>query len=677
MKSLLKSILSTVVLFYICIFNYVESVSLNLSSHKFLGMGLKIKGNNNSPSGDEFEELKNLISDNVLIQDDTSSVLTNYAAIVYTSATTGNKFRLVNKPITDKNKIVAEIHYHETLLQKGWDKLSLHTYNGDANTSSFLQAYMGGYLEGRISYSSINTFFINIEYNYSKQDKGLRLIKEIKKFFSDVDKNMKTKVTDNSFEEVFKKEEDRDYYYKIYIFYAQLKGLLRGYNEAVEGFDKSKTSDNLDKSGQKFKKLKIEDLLLLQADGEVPELKRFLNYKLSGRKYRLGETDYFKYAFDMPTENPSKVWNRLMRGSRCSAMIKIVTDAEENITDLYAGHNAWSDYSEAYRTIKHYSLDFKDYRNNTHKIETTFSSYPGALSSTDDYYVTNNRLLVTETTLEVIDINLYDSVKKANKYIPNFMRVNSATFFSMSAEEWVTNFSYLNSGTYSSQWMVLDYKVFDKVKGSKVANNQKKLLYVLEQTPGSIIQHDVSDYLFNNTYFASFNRAFFSETEDSLNMQLIKSLYGDTFSFQESSRGKIFKHLEGGVKNFTNFKNVLRYNGFKDESSEASFPDDPSRSNPGHGISARFDLEDKELNNLSGAIDCKLTNSDMIQKVTSVIVSGPTTENNPNLVPFDWDDYKDLDIRHVGLPQKYNFKWLMASPKNIKENKDNDIYEFE
>jgi hypothetical protein len=41
--------------------------------------------------------------------------------------------------------------------------------------------------------------------------------------------------------------------------------------------------------------------------------------------------------------------------------------------------------------------------------------------------------MITETTLEVIDVNLYNAVKKPREYIPNFLRVNSASFFSKSA----------------------------------------------------------------------------------------------------------------------------------------------------------------------------------------------------------------------------------------------------
>lgn len=59
-----------------------------------------------------------------------------------------------------------------------------------------------------------------------------------------------------------------------------------------------------------------------------------------------------------------------------------------------------------------------------------FSSYPGCISSTDDYFITDKKLFVTETTLEVIDMNAYKKVKSEREFIPNFLRINAATLFS-------------------------------------------------------------------------------------------------------------------------------------------------------------------------------------------------------------------------------------------------------
>lgn len=119
------------------------------------------------------------------------------------------------------------------------------------------------------------------------------------------------------------------------------------------------------------------------------------------------------------------MWN-----SKCSAFIKITHDNKGEINDLLAGHNTWSDYYEMLRTYKHYKFEMEGINSFLSFTEMTFSSYPGCLSSTDDFYLTNHKLLIMETTLEIINIKLYDSVKGPDAYIPNFMRVLAATRFS-------------------------------------------------------------------------------------------------------------------------------------------------------------------------------------------------------------------------------------------------------
>ena len=102
--------------------------------------------------------------------------------------------------------------------------------------------------------------------------------------------------------------------------------------------------------------------------------------------------------------------------------------------------------------------------------------------------------MITETTLDVIDVSLFDNVQPITKYIPNFLRVNSASRLSTTAQEWTELMKASNSGTYSSQWMIVDYNKFKEVKQS--GNEVEGLFYVLEQVPGSLIIHDVTKHLF-------------------------------------------------------------------------------------------------------------------------------------------------------------------------------------
>lgn len=108
--------------------------------------------------------------------------------------------------------------------------------------------------------------------------------------------------------------------------------------------------------------------------------------------------------------------------------------------------------------------------------------------------MTNNNLLITETSLSKIDLNKYSNIKKPEDYIPNFLRVMSATKFSKNGKEWCRSLSSYNSGSYSAQWMIIDYNKFKMIKGTKKLI--KGLVYLLEQTPDKIVYHDISHYIY-------------------------------------------------------------------------------------------------------------------------------------------------------------------------------------
>lgn len=80
------------------------------------------------------------------------------------------------------------------------------------------------------------------------------------------------------------------------------------------------------------------------------------------------------------------------RFDHCSALIKILDD----FSDIYASQVTWSNYYTMLRIFKRYEFSFKNKLVAARKI--AFSSYPGTLSSTDDFYMMDSKLLVMETT---------------------------------------------------------------------------------------------------------------------------------------------------------------------------------------------------------------------------------------------------------------------------------------
>jgi len=73
-------------------------------------------------------------------------------------------------------------------------------------------------------------------------------------------------------------------------------------------------------------------------------------------------------------------------------------------------------------------------------------------------------IIVTETTLEVMNENLYSYLVDYDHYVPDFMRIVLSNRLGYDGKTWTFWMEYINTGTYNSQWMVLDIK---KAKASK------------------------------------------------------------------------------------------------------------------------------------------------------------------------------------------------------------------
>ena len=120
------------------------------------------------------------------------------------------------------------------------------------------------------------------------------------------------------------------------------------------------------------------------------------------------------------------------------------------------------------------------------------------------------------------------------------------------------------------------------------------------------------------------------------------------------------------VKDLKTLKDLLRQNGYLKENDW----NDPSFNMPHKAFSARLDFKGVP----NGGIDTKVVNSELMKKMASVAISGPTTENNPNLSVFKFGN--DMHRRN-GVPTEFNFPYIYMNPQTIKDDDIDDIYNFE
>ena len=136
---------------------------------------------------------------------------------------------------------------------------------------------------------------------------------------------------------------------RLLLAYSQLEGMIKGYSFEMKRLNKYDAEHKLD----------LADFLILQADGEVPELLRY--FRSANVQSKIGDKNYFRDAFGIDTEDPKVFWEKLMWTSKCSAFIKLTKDNKGLWKDLLVGHTTWTDYYEMLRSYKQYLFFFQIY----------------------------------------------------------------------------------------------------------------------------------------------------------------------------------------------------------------------------------------------------------------------------------------------------------------------------
>lgn len=281
---------------------------------------------------------------------------------------------------------------------------------------------------------------------------------------------------------------------------------------------------------------------------------------------------------------------RLEQKYFCSAIIKMA----DNFSDILAGHTTWWQFASMIRIFKRYEFNFNNPMVVSKKM--AFSSYPGMISSWDDFYMMDSQLLLLQTTNNIADAALYDLIKPQTLY--SWQRVRVANAFSQSGMDWYKYISMFNSGTYTNMYMVLNYGLFQP--GNALKNNT---LWVIETAPGLVYGEDKTNQL-QRQYWPSFNQPYFPvmykwmgyEEKDKNNSQTFGTQYQQYFRSQISRRDQ---HTINDLQSLWTF---LRYN---------NYTSDPfSKLNPSSSICARGDLNETVIK-LSGCTDTKVTNYEL------------------------------------------------------------------
>jgi len=553
---------------------------------------------------------------------------------------------------------VAWAKFEDKLDSDGWTWLHVEAADS-SSVDNTMRMYGAGYVEGILTATRISQFYTNIWQGAASGGESAVALSNVKVLFSKMIKYMKTKTL---LSKGLSAEEPQEQYWRhVRYMLTQLWGIKDGYNAMAK------------KNG--VRSLTLLDLLVINSHAVLPEyIEAFTPAAVDKRK----ETRTVKSAmsllnlarqanrshanaswppsssssFELPklsAEDADRDWEmRLAKHGHCSALIRLTAESK----DLLVGHSTWGDYTHMTRVYKYYKIELPE--TGTAASRVSFSSYPGCIASTDNFYMMNSGLVAMDTSLEVLNPNIYNRIPnfETAPFIPNFMHVMVVNRMANSAADWTSMLSHEGTGFPSSQWMVVDFNRF--TPGTPITQDTVRLL---EQVPGIIRHDDVSQLVRENGFWASYNRPFFSAIRDVSGHTDAQATYGDLYSFAKSPRALIFERAAPSIIDLTGMRSLMRRNAFPEEN---ILPNEP-----GHAISARLDL-DQRSHIPNGGIDSKVINRCLMKELQCQAESGPSHDKQP---VFSWTSPAGGELfpgwPHLGMPNSWNFGWVQMTPSTL------------
>lgn len=498
--------------------------------------------------------------------------------------------------VLDKENGVAYGTYDDALNTTGWGELNIASGStGNHNDQTIM--FAAGYLEGALTARRINENYEN-NYDIAFRGKPEQFVKKIGEWFDAQEEWMRNRI---------KRESTNNSLWR------QLRNIISQYDGLIAGY-----TENPPRKQKNLGKFAFQ---LLNGIGDYGTLSDVLSPD--------GPPDWSSM-----TEEQISV--KIGSMGHCSALIKVLPGYE----NIFTGHSTRFDYGATMRIYKHYFFNLKDPSTGAKRM--SFSSYPGYLVSVDDFYIMDSGLVMVQTTNHVFNASLYKYV--STESLLAWHRVRLANLMAHNGEEWGEVYKQYNSGTYTSQFMILDLKQVE-LKKSLLSG----ALWVVEQIPGLVVSGDQTEIL-RAGYWPSYNVPFYEEIYNLSGYPEFVKKHGPSHSYQLAPRAEIFRRDQGKVKDLTSMKYILRYNDY--------LKDPYSDNNPYDSICSRGDLLTPTAIP-KGCYDTKVTDYGMAKSLMSEAISSPTYQGLP---VFCWSHFS-FPNKHVGLPDCYDFDFVTMKPK--------------
>jgi len=536
----------------------------------------------------------------------TTTVNARTAGVELIPSTTGGKYK-VHFDVPYGKSYCAWAEFNDTLSEVGWGTLTVRGNHADPATAH----YCSGVAEAALTHTRISQYF-TIVYDSLLEDLGGSFPKKLSDWLE------KSMAWTRKMAETHRKTDV--YWESIYNILRRFDGMVEAYKEFR---DPVKDVNMTDLQFIVMESSEDLDDLTFIISADYPELRK----KIS-----------------------SEAWRDVHH--HCTGLIYM----EPSYMDVYVAHDTWDAYNTMNRILKDYEIASPS--PHTAASRWTFSSNPGLLFSSDDFWLLNSGLVVIETTVNTWNTTLYDLYCKPESVLA-WIRVCAVNLIAHNGQEWAKYFNIANSWTYNNQYLIVDTNKFTRGKKPK-----EGFVTCTEQVPGYYVVGDRTDELCSRRWIPSVNIPSYEKVYNASGYpEKVKETKCDYWTYERCPRHLIMKRdVINKIHSYKDFKTFMRYNDWQ--------KDPLSDGDAASSIQSRYDLRPDECLHLGtmtmcpfpfGGLDAKTTNINMAKKLFFDAISSPVYENQP---VWEFGTPRWKKVRYDGLPKVWKFPWIQFGPIN-------------
>ncbi|KAL0125168.1 hypothetical protein PUN28_004360 [Cardiocondyla obscurior] len=333
--------------------------------------------------------------------------------------------------LADVRLNAARAYYKTSILESGWSIIEIETSSKYPDT---VQAYAAGLLEGSLTWQIIHHHWQNT-------------VNVVCGKWPSECQNMMRFLRENAIvvrERAESLAPTDPFWHMVRLFYIQLDGLEAGWRFAVR------------RSRNDQAEMNKEDFLWLTMAADLPDFEQALNNSESYRDYVKGMI----FLKNLPREGQDPL--------------------------MAIGHTTAAPYAKMLRLLKKYTFNYhvlpiSKTSTPVPNRSIIMSSYPGALSSHDEFYLIHEKdreLIIAGTPLTITDNNWWNFMN-AKDQVMSSVRVMAANHLAVNGHSWSQSMSMQNDADIARQWVTMEPR--------------DSIVCLVKQLPGLIRTADVSE----------------------------------------------------------------------------------------------------------------------------------------------------------------------------------------